>query len=84
MVNGLMLTLALLQERRRKRPDAVPMPAVDDEIAGGCDEDQTEKVDAWLEVAMKGQCSTARKPKGRASRSRWRPGARSLIYRGHP
>jgi DNA polymerase-1 len=50
--DGLKLSLALLWERRHECPGAVPVACVHDEILVECDEDQTEKVKAWLEEAM--------------------------------
>ncbi len=50
--DGLKLALALLWERRRECPGAVPVAAVHDEILVECDEDKAEKVVARLEKAM--------------------------------
>jgi DNA polymerase-1 len=50
--DGLKLALALLWERRGECPDAVPVACVHDEILVECDEDNVEKVKAWLEKAM--------------------------------
>ncbi len=51
--DGLKLALALLHERRDECPGAVPILAVHDEIVVECGEDRTEKVQVWLEGAMK-------------------------------
>ena len=50
--DGLKLALALLWERRAECPGAVPVACVHDEILVECDEDEDEKVKAWLEKAM--------------------------------
>jgi len=50
--DGLKLALALLWERREECPGAVPVACVHDEILVECDEDETNKVEAWLEKAM--------------------------------
>jgi DNA polymerase I len=50
--DGLKLALALLWERREECPGAVPVACVHDEIVVECDEDEAEKVKAWLEKAM--------------------------------
>jgi DNA polymerase-1 len=50
--DGLKLALALLWERRAECPGAVPVACVHDEIVVECDEDEDEKVKAWLEKAM--------------------------------
>ena len=50
--DGLKLALALLWERRGECPGAVPVAAVHEEILVECDEDEAEKVVAWLEKAM--------------------------------
>jgi DNA polymerase I len=50
--DGLKLALALLWERRAECPSAVPVACVHDEIVVECDEDEAEKVKAWLEKAM--------------------------------
>jgi DNA polymerase I-like protein with 3'-5' exonuclease and polymerase domains len=42
----------LLWERRGECPGAVPVACVHDEILVECDEDEAEKVVAWLEKAM--------------------------------
>ncbi|MDP9479570.1 MAG: DNA polymerase, partial [Actinomycetota bacterium] len=52
--DGLKLALALLHERRNECPDAVPILVVHDEIVIECAEEETEKVEAWLERAMIG------------------------------
>jgi DNA polymerase-1 len=50
--DGLKLALAFLWERRAECPGAVPVACVHDEIVVECDEDEAEKVKAWLEKAM--------------------------------
>jgi DNA polymerase-1 len=50
--DGLKLALALLWERRDECPRAVPILAVHDEIVVESDEDQVDKVEAWLKKAM--------------------------------
>jgi DNA polymerase I len=50
--DGLKLALALLWERREERPGAWPVACVHDEIVVECEEDEAEKVVAWLEMAM--------------------------------
>jgi DNA polymerase-1 len=51
--DGLKLALALLYERRAECAGAVPIIALHDEIVVECDETEAEKVEAWLEKAMK-------------------------------
>jgi DNA polymerase I len=50
--DGLKLALALLYERRRLCPGAVPIIALHDEIGVECDEDSVEATAKWLEQAM--------------------------------
>jgi DNA polymerase-1 len=50
--DGLKLALALLWERRAECPGAVPVACVHDEIVVEANEDEAEKVEAWLEKAM--------------------------------
>ncbi len=50
--DGLKLALALLHERREECPGALPILAVHDEIVVECDEEEAEKVEAWLTKAM--------------------------------
>jgi len=50
--DGLKLALAYLWERRQECFGAQPILAVHDEIVVECDEDDAEKVEAWLKKAM--------------------------------
>lgn len=50
--DGLKVSLALLWKRRDKCPGAVPILAIHDEIVVECDEEDAEKVEAWLKKAM--------------------------------
>ena len=50
--DGLKLALALIWERRRGCPSAVPILALHDEIVVECDEGDAEAAKAWLEKAM--------------------------------
>lgn len=50
--DGLKLSMALLWERRRECPSAVPVLAVHDEIVIEVDADQEERAKAWLVQAM--------------------------------
>jgi hypothetical protein len=49
---GYLEALALLWERRDECPGAVPVLVVHDEIVVECNEEDAEKVAAWLEKAM--------------------------------
>jgi DNA polymerase I len=51
--DGMKMALALLWERREELPGAVPILAVHGEIVVECNEEDAEKVAAWLEKAMK-------------------------------
>ncbi len=51
--DGLKLALALLHERRDECPGAVPILVVHDEIVVECREDRADRVQVWLEGAMK-------------------------------
>jgi DNA polymerase I-like protein with 3'-5' exonuclease and polymerase domains len=51
--DGLKLALALLWERRRECPGAVPVLAVHDEIVVECDAGQAEAAGAWVSRAMR-------------------------------
>lgn len=51
--DGLKIALALLYERRKECPGAVPIIALHDEIVVECDEGEAEKVKVWLEKVMK-------------------------------
>ncbi len=50
--DGLKLALALLWERRREHPDAVPVLVCHDEVVVCCPADQGEAVKDWLVEAM--------------------------------
>jgi DNA polymerase-1 len=50
--DGLKLAQALLWERRKECPRAVPVATVHDEILVECDEHYAEEVEAWLKKAM--------------------------------
>ena len=50
--DGMKMALALLCGRRDECPGAVPILAVHDEIVVECDEEDAEKVEAWLKKAM--------------------------------
>src|SRR3712207_5713966 len=50
--DGLKLALALLWERRKECPRAVPILVCHDEEVVECDADEAEEVKVWLEKAM--------------------------------
>jgi DNA polymerase I-like protein with 3'-5' exonuclease and polymerase domains len=50
--DGLKMALALLWERRRECPGAVPVLAVHDEVVVECDEGQAEAATTWLKRVM--------------------------------
>ena len=50
--DGLKLAFALLYERRHECPGAYPVTCIHDSIVVECDEEDVEKVEAWLERAM--------------------------------
>src|SRR3712207_4799968 len=52
--DGLKLALALLWERRRECPGAVPVLLCHDEVVVECDEGDAEKAESWLKKAMIG------------------------------
>jgi DNA polymerase-1 len=50
--DGLKLALALLWERRKQCPGALPVLAVHDEVVVECAAEQAEVAEAWLRLAM--------------------------------